>query len=256
MAQTDNQNAVSSRESLLARARERYPDRTFADLDAPAEGQEGMSDLDDAINEMLEDYASRQKTYDENNSRLTDLLMTDPSAAEFIQKWVDTGDPRTALVETFGDDLGISEEAQANFKSQLDSWRERKAANDALESEAENNWQESLNTLEEWGNGKGLSLEQKRDVMLRLLAITFNGMENKYAAEDFDLAYNAINHDTDVAAAREEGEVAGRNARIAAARRDRNMAEAMPPAASGGQGASVAERRPRRESTSPWAGIK
>lgn len=256
MADTDNNKIASSRESLLARARERYPDRTFADLDAPAEGQEGVSDLDDAINEMLEDYASKQKTYDENNSRLTELLMTDPSAAEFIQKWVDTGDPRTALVETFGDDLGISEEAQGQFKAQLDGWRERKAANDALEAEAENNWQASLTALDEWGNAKGLDIEQKRDVMLRLLAITFNGMENKYAAEDFDLAYNAINHDTDVAAAREEGEVAGRNAKIEAARRDRTMAEAMPPAAIGGQGGSTAERRPRRENQSPWAGIK
>ena len=184
MANTDNQKPASSRESLLALARERYPDRNFADLDAaPAEGQDDIADLDDAIKEMLEDYASRQKTYDENNSRLTDLLMTDPSAAEFIQKWVDTGDPRTALVETFGDDLGISEEAQGQFKSQLDSWRERKAANDALEAEAENNWQASLTELDEWGDGKGLSLEEKKDVMLRLLAITFNGMENKYVRD-------------------------------------------------------------------------
>ena len=252
---TENNIKPSSRENLLNRARERYPDRKFADLDA-TEPEEGVSDLDEAIDEMLNDYATQKAEYDEKNSRLTDLLISDPSSAEFIQKWIETGDPRTALVEVFGDDLGMGEEAQGEFAEQLNGWRERKSANDALEAEAENNWQASLSALEEWGNAKGLSLEQKRDVMLRLLSITFNGMENKYAAEDFDLALNAINHDNDVAAARAEGEVAGRNAKIEAARRDRTASGAMPPAPIGGQGSTTKERRVQQASDNPWAGIK
>lgn len=253
MANETSVNPISSREQMLSRARERYPDRNFADLGS--EPQEGVDDLDDAINEMLEEFATNQAAYQANDNKLKELLLSDPDSAEFIQKWIETGDPRTALVEIFGDDLGMGEEAQAQFKGQLDSWRERKTANDALSAEAESNWQNSLSALEEWGNGKGLSLEQKRDVMLRLLAITFNGMENKYGPEDFDIAYNAINHDTDVANAREEGEVAGRNARIAAARRDRSIAGAMPPTSPGGQGVRVRENRPQAEQ-SPWSGIR
>lgn len=251
----DIKTPISSRENMLSRMRERYPDRTFADLDA-AEPQEGVSDLDDAINETLEDLTSRQAAYDEKNARLSELLMSDPSSAEFIQKWIETGDPRTALVETFGDDLGISEEGQAQFKSQLEGWRERKAANDALEAEAASNWDASLQALEEWGNAKGLSIEDKRDVMLRLLGITFNGMENKYAAEDFDLAYNALHYNDDVAAARQEGEVAGRNAKIAAARHDRAAAGNIPPAAGGRQGGVAKESVPKPASNNPFAGIR
>ena len=246
MAKSDKTQKPSARESLLSRARERYPDRSFADIGA--EPAEGTADLDEAINDMLTDYSTRQAAYDENNNKLRDLLISDPSAAEFVQKWVETGDPRTALVETFGDDLGMSEEGQAKFKDQLSGWRERKSANDALEAEAESNWQASLQALEDWGNGKNLSLEQKRDVMLRLLSITFNGMENKYSAEDFDLALNAINHDTDVAAARQEGEVAGRNERIAAARRERTAAASMPPAPTGRQGGAMSEPKPKKKS--------
>lgn len=245
MAETTKTQSPSSRERTLGRVRERFPDRTFADIGA--EPQEGASDLDDAIDEYLEELSTRQAAYDENNSKLRDLMLSDPTAAEFIQKWVETGDPRTALVEIYGDELGINEEGRAQFKGQLDSWRERKSANDALNAEAESNWQTSLSALEEWGNGKGLSLEQKRDVMLRLLAITFNGMENKYGTEDFDLALNAINHDSDVAAARAEGQVAGRNERIAAARRERGTAGTMPPAAVGGQGGRARERGPERK---------
>ncbi len=246
MAKSDNLKKPGARENLLSRARERYPDRNFADIGA--EPAEGTADLDEAIDEMLTDFSTRQAEYDENNNKLRDLLVNDPSAAEFVQKWVETGDPRTALVEIFGDDLGMSEEGRNKFKDQLSGWRERKSANDTLEAEAESNWQASLSALEQWGNDKGLSLEQKRDVMLRLLAITFNGMENKYGTEDFDLALNAINHDTDVATARQEGEVAGRNERIAAARRERSVAAAMPPAPTGRQGGSMNEPKPQKRS--------
>ena len=186
MAKSKEKKAVSSREKMLSRARERFPDRTFADLGA--EPAEGVADLDDAIDEMLEDYSTKQKAYDDNNARLRDLLMSDPTSAEFIQKWIETGDPRTALVEAFGDELGISEEGREKFKANLESWRERKSANDALEAEADANWNASLEALNAWGDAKGLSLEEKRDVMLRLLGITFNGMENKYAEKARSLA--------------------------------------------------------------------
>lgn len=249
------EQTISSRQRMLDRARERFPDRTFADLDA-TEPQEGVADLDDAIDEMLEDFSSRQAVYDENDNKLKNLLVSDPSSAEFIQRWVETGDPRTALVETFGDELGMSEESAAGFRDQLEGWRSRKAENDALNAEAEANWQSSLSALEEWGNAKGLSMEQKRDVMVRLLAIVTGGIVNKYTPEDFDLAYNAINHDNDVAEARAAGEVAGRNQRIEAARRTRATADALPPASAGGQGARTRERRPAPTSDNPFAGIK
>lgn len=245
MAKSEKTQKASARENLLSRARERFPDRTFADLGT--EPAEGVADLDEAIDEMLTDFSTRQKTYDENNRRLTELMISDPSAAEFVQRWVETGDPRTALVETFGDDLGMSEEGQSKFKDQLTSWRERKSANDALEAEAENNWQNSLAALKEWGDAKSLTLEQQRDVMLRLLSITFNGMENKYGPEDFDMAYNAINHDNDVAAARAEGEVTGRNEKIAATRRARTVAANNMPPSAGRQGGSMGEPQPPKQ---------
>lgn len=240
---------------MLERARERYPDRTFADLDA-TEPQEGVADLDDAINEMLDDYSRRQAVYDENDNKLKSLLTSDPSSAEFIQRWVETGDPRTALVETFGEELGIAEEKAAEFGDQLARWRERKAANDALEAEAQANWLESLAAMEEWGNANGLSLEQKRDIMARLLAVVSTGIVNKYGPDDFEMAWHSMNYDSAVAEARAAGEVAGRNERIAAERRVRSAAEALPPAAAGRQGGRTPERRPAPEQRSVWADVK
>ena len=81
---------------------------------------------------------------------------------------------------------------------------------------------------------------------LKLIDIAVRGVfDGLYTAEDFDLAWNALNHDNDVAEARAAGEVAGRNEKIAAARRDRNTAGAMPPAPVGGQGGRTMERQPK-----------
>ena len=234
----------SSRQKMLESMRERFPDRTFADLDA-AEPQEGVADLDDAINETLEDYATRQAEYDANDNKLKTLLGTDPDIAEVMQSWIETGDPRVAIVKQFGDDLGMSEEARGKFSEQLTSWRERKAENDALKAQADANWDQSVADLEAWGNENGLTLEQKRDVMLRLLAVTFNGMVNKYGVDDFKMAYDAMNFDNAVAEARAAGEVAGRNEKIAEKRRERSVAAALPPAFPGGQG-RAAEKKPKR----------
>ena len=206
---------------------------------------------------MIDDYATKQATYDEQNSKLTELLVSDPSAAEFIQRWVETGDPRTALVEIFGDDLGMSEEGREGFKEQLDTWRARRDESRAADEAAESNYKtKSLPALDAWGDAKGLTLEQKRDVMVKLIEIAARGaFDGTYTEDDFNMVWNAMNHDSDVDAARQEGEVNGRNARIAAARRDRNVAGTLPPAPTGRQGGSVTERPPQT-SNSPWAGIK
>ena len=240
---------ISSRQRMLDRARERFPDRTFADLDA-TEPQEGVADLDDAIDEMLEDFSSRQAVYDENDNKLKNLLVSDPSSAEFIQRWVETGDPRTALVETFGDELGMSEESAAGFKDQLDSWRKRRDESEAADLAASSNYHDkSLPALDAWGDKKGLSLEQKRDVMVRLIDLAARGaFDGIYTEDDFNMVWNAMNHDNDVASARAQGEVEGRNARIAARRRDRSMAGSMPPTAIGGQGAVASEPQPKKRS--------
>lgn len=242
----------SAREKLLSRARERFPDRTFAELDA-AEPQEGAANLDDAIEELLEEYSTRQAESNDKNNKLKKLLINDAVAAEFFQRWMETKDPFSALIETIGDEYGITEEGKEKYQAQLNSYRERRKANDELEAQAQQNWIDSLNSLVTWGESKGLSKEQQLDVIQHLMAIVFNGMENKYSVEDFDLALNAINHDNDVAVARQEGEVAGRNERIAAARRERSASAAMP-AFAGSQGGTTHERKPDDEN-SVWAGL-
>lgn len=244
---------LTSRQRTLGRAREYFPDRNFADIGAqPAEGED-VADLDDAIEEMIEGYASRQAEYDENNGRLKDLLMgDDPDAPEFMDLWLKYKSPEVAYQIMHGGE-GLEGEA-------MEAFNERKRLRDEnaeIQSKADAGYDESLERLHNWGQSRGLTLEQERDIMVKLINIAVSGFcEGKYTEEDFEMVHNAINHDADVESARVEGEVAGRNAKIAAARRERGVSSAMPPSGTRGQAGSVQERRPAPVSQSPWAGIK
>ena len=255
MAKTDTQSVADYRNQLLSRARSRFPDRNFDGQDGQ-NGGDGQA-LEQAIFEMLEESDEKIKGYVDENNKMLDLFMSDPSSAEFVTKWAETGDPRVALVETFGDDLAelSTEEGRGKFSSSLDSWRQRKNDNDNLNKEADANWNKSLEDLESWGNANGLSQEQKIAVLMKLVQITADGLMNKYSTEDFDMALKVMNFDSAVSNARMEGEVAGRNAKIREAKRGRANGEAMPPSIRGGQGMRIAEQKPER-AKSIWEGLK
>ena len=255
MANIDTQSVKSSREQLRDRMASMYPDRNFSG-EMGENGESGADDLDQAILEKLDELSSNQDTYTAKNKALSDLFYGDPLSAEFVQKWIETGDPRTALVETFGDDLKdlASEEGRSQFPEALKSWRDRRAENDSLNAEAEANWSKSLEDLESWGNEKGLTNEQKVNVMIRLVGVAANGIVNKYEPADFEMAWKEMNYDTDMNNARQEGEVAGRNAKIDENRKRRQAAGMMPPTLNG-QGAHVEERKPVAPQ-SVWSQIK
>ena len=258
MPENENKAVASPREQLLERASSRYPDRVFQGQTGQ-DGQEGQDDLEQAILDMISEQDTQIAESKSKNDRLVELFTTDPSSAEFVQKWIETGDPRVALVETFGDDLSelSTEEGRSQFSENLQSWRDRRAENDRLNTEADENWQKSLNDLDSWGDEKGLDNDKKAEVILRLIRTVSNGLMNIYGPEDFDMVLKEMNYDNDVATARQEGEVAGRNAKIAENRRSRSSVPSVPPTLNG-QGGRSAERRPRveeNEDASPFRGI-
>lgn len=248
----ENQTQTSSRDRLLAQASEWYPERRFKGQIGP-DGQDGQDELADAVEEKINELLAGKEENDKMLKKLVELLDSDPRAANVFLGWLETGDPISAMIEEFGDDVrNLGEE---DFQKEYASWRERREANDRLTEEANENLQKTYDLLNAWGDAKGLSLEQKRDVFLRLASIAYNGIVNKYTEEDFDLAYRAMNYEADVENARREGEVAGRNEKIAERRRERSAASTMPPTRPGGQGAGVAERKPKPQDENIWSNI-
>lgn len=254
MPPIENQTVKSANERLIEMMQARYPDRDYSGVSG-VNGENGEDILGQSILETLEDLTARNEESIAKNSAIHKLFYSDPLAADFIQRWMESGDPRAALVETFGDDLSDlgTEEGRGRFSQSLTSWRERKAENDRLTAESDANWSKTLEDLEAWGNAKGLDNDKKVAVILRLVSVAANGLMNKYEPADFDMAYKEMNYDADIQNARREGEVTGRNARIDENRRRRQDVESMPPTLNG-MGAPAAPRRPKTESA--WSEIK
>ncbi len=249
MKNNEKKKTKTPRELLTERMGARYPDKHFYAQDAQ-DAQEPADDLEQAILDTLDEF-------DTKNSELVNLFNTDPRSAEFITEWVRTGDPRSALIETFGDDFfdaGSKEEAKVKFKSQLDSWREKRRKETEIQAEYERNWNNSLETLDGWGDERGLSQEQKADIMARLISVSGNAIAGIYTPEDFEMANNAMNYKNDVAKAHDAGVVDGRNERISASRKSKADAGKLPPAVTG-QGVRAKEPQPAKPQ-SVWAGLK
>ena len=246
MKTTDNKQITTGRDKLRQRASTRFPDRKFVpDVpDVPEEGS--LDDLDDAISEMMDEQDSKMGEMNAKLEKLQQLMYSDPQSAEFISLWLETGDPRAALVEVFGDDLSdlATEEGRNKFSGNLKNWRERKAKNDELSSQYDSNWNAFLEKLNTWGDGKGLDNEKKANVAARLIDVYEKGLTNAYDEDDFEMAYKALSYDKDVAVARQEGEVSGRNAKIQSQRRTRTPQEGMPPSGAGSRGMRMPAPQP------------
>lgn len=251
MQKIENQNDKPRREQLLERMQGMYPDRSFA-VENGVDGEFSQDALEQALMDALDEYAN----YQGKNKELHSLLMGDPRSVAFVTKWMESGDPRAALVEVFGDDLSelATEEGRSKFSDNLKSWRDRRAEDDRLDQEAAANLEETYNALDSWRQEKGLSEEEAVEVFMRLSAVAMGGLMNKYTIDDFDMAYKAMRYDNAISDARREGEVAGRNAKIEENKMRRKAMGSMPPSLSG-QGVKVEERKPKKPE-SIWSGVK
>ena len=249
MAKTDNQEIKKGRDKLLSRAGQRFPDRRFVpDVPDGTDVTEGgqLDDLDEAISEMMDEQDARMSETSAKLEKLQQLMYSDPQSAEFVSLWLETGDARAALVEVFGDELSdlATEEGRKRFIGNLTKWRERKAENDNLTKSYNDNWNAFLEKLNAWGDSKGLDNERKANVAMRLIDVYDKGLTNAYDESDFDMAMKALSYDKDVAVARHEGKVEGRNEKIQTQRRSRTPQEGMPPSGSGSQGMRMPAPQP------------
>lgn len=197
----------SNRERAIARMRERYPDRDFAD-DEAAWGQ---------VNTDYDDYDKELSGYKEREKSLTDMFGEDPRSARFITEWRNGSDPVVSLVRMYGDDITealndpdkLEEIAAANKE-----FVERVAKEKELEDSYQQNLETSLSAIEQIQSEDGVSDEQVDAAMSWLIGIISDGVLGKFAPGTIRLALKAQGYDAAVADAAHEGELRGRNAKI------------------------------------------
>ncbi|MDE7441691.1 MAG: hypothetical protein K2M69_05975 [Muribaculaceae bacterium] len=202
-------NAVKSRrDQHLERLRTKYPEKKFED-DEEIFGQ--ISDDYDAFEQENGAMKERERS-------LSNMFRENPQAAFFLNDMREGGDPVMSLVRRLGievkdviDDPAMQEKIEAANKEYLD----RVAKSRELDEEYERNMDTTLNkTLPEYMHQHGLGEEEIDAICAAWIQIIKDGILGKLTPETITLIANALNHDTDVANAQEEGEVAGRNAKI------------------------------------------
>ena len=237
----ENQPTKSRRDAVLGRLKTKYPDREYADDEALF----GQIDDDFAANE--EEIGQ----YKEREGKLTELLNKDPRSAQFISDIANGKDPWIAVIERMGAD-GVTDlmndpSKQEAFAEANRQYVERLAKEKSLEEEYKANFAESMNMLAKMQTERGLSDEQIDAAMDLIMKMVNEAILGKFTTETVDMALKAVNHDADAEAARAEGEVAGKNAKINETLRKQNSGDGLPSMAGTNNGPS---RRPEKRTQS------
>lgn len=238
----ENQEVKSPKDKVRGRLSSRFPDRSFVGID----GTEDIDAIDSSIDELLGEYETRENEYNENSRRLSDLFASNPRAARMFMAWAEGGDLMGHLVENFGDefmDALQSEEGKAKFVEGHKKWLDKVAANKKADAEAEENFVRSIENLQAFQKEHNLTDEKAIELFDQAKKIAADAAMGIYEPTTFQMVYNAMNHDNDVAAARTEGEINGRNAKIRSGLRNGENLPELPPSL-GGQSPAAGAKKP------------
>lgn len=218
----EKQQVKSKRDQFGERLKKKYPDREYADDEA----------LFGQINDDYDEYDSKLSGYQEREGKLTDMLTRDPHSAQFITDMAQGKDPWASLINRIGID-GVKEllddpSKMDEFAASNKEYVERMAKQRGLEEEWEKNMKATLAMLEQKQTELGLSDEQIDAAADWIKEVTNDAVLGIIKPETIDMALKAINHDADIAAASQEGEIRGKNAKAEAQLRKPKRGDGTP----------------------------
>lgn len=202
----------SKRDAYLEGFRKKHPDWQ----DDDEEGfYGGLADDEAAMNEQMNGYKSREEELSTalsgsplNAALFLDAVNGKPIPLSILERYPDE-------VKAWMDDPENGDAVQAAFQGLAD----RMAKNKELDAEADKNLEETNALFEQMIADGELSGEDEANQIVELLGKIAVGMTMNHIEKEWIIAAkNAINHDTDVEAAKAEGEINGRNAKIEAKR--------------------------------------
>lgn len=199
---------MSRRDKHLERLRKKYPDKQFED-DEAIFGQ---------ISDDYDQFEQENKTMRDREKAFSEMFVSNPKSARLMMEWKNGKDPVAALISIYGKEdilaaIEDPEKLEAIEQANKD-FAEKVAKNDEYEAQYEKNLPASLRAIEAWAEKRGVGDEEIDKAVDALSKLCGDFILGKITPESIEMMLNAINHDTDVANAQEEGEVAGRNAKI------------------------------------------
>ncbi len=204
----DNQAQKTKRDLFGERLKSKYPDREYADDEA----------LFGQIGDDYDEYERQIGEYKGREDKLIDMFAKDPKNAQFLADMANGKDPWIGVIEHLGID-GVTDlindpDKQEEYAKANAEYLKAVAREKELKDEYEANLVESLANIERVQTERGLADEMVDAAMNLVLKIASEAIVGKFTPEKIELALKAVNHDADIANARSEGELAGKNAKI------------------------------------------
>lgn len=238
----ENEVPKTKKDSFFTNFRNRYPDLPEDDEDA-------------VYGKLGEEFDKFDKS-DKAQKELGDLLASDPRSAEFLMMMRKGGNPVEFLIEKYGDDFKAaleSEEGKEKFAGAFSKYVEKQTKDKELQKQAEENLQTMIDDLDKAQQEGNFSDEDARKAYEYLYGdggllerIIINGV-NK---DDWMTLMKAGSYDKSMAEAsrreveaREEGEIAGRNANIDIKKKKQTKAESVPANLGSGGGRTPVEKK-------------
>lgn len=244
MAKT--QGVTRPTDKLRDRYASMYPEKDYS-------GENAEDALVADVLAELEGYDARLAEFEEGkkqSQKMVDLFNRDPRSSRFMLALASgEGNPIDYLLDIYGPDILDalqSEEGRAKIVESNNKWLEKKASEESTMQARMDNYEKSIADLAAFASEKNLSDEQAVAIFEKVNQIGFDAIEGVYTRESFQMAYDAMNYANDVEKARKEGERDGRNERIEEKLKKVTKPADMPPTV-GGQGAAVAEAKPRKK---------
>ena len=214
VAPTDNGGVVESAEEVTTTptGRERVVERL------QAYNPDGVYDSDDALYEDIMKIMDEHDRMQDNNRKLSEVFRNNPQSASFFIDLMNGEGAYQSLGRHFGDDLRViidGDEAERKaYDEGLKEWRSREDERRGRESLIKSNGDADMAEYAKWLEDEGYSPEDKASLEEEILSMSNAMGEGKFM--DFvKMLHRHRRYDADIEAARAEGEIRGRNARIA-----------------------------------------
>lgn len=226
MDKPKNQEVKTKKQLFSERLSGKYPDRDFTDEEIMY-GQ---------INDDYDSYEKELDGYRQRESDLTGMFSSDPRSAVFLTNWRKGEDPVVQFVRQFGSEIkdAIDDPEKLDaIASANKEYAERVAKEKELEEAYKQNLETSMADLSRMQEERGLTDEQIESAMQFVSTIANDYVMGKITPATMELAFKAMNYDTDVAEASEEGEIKGRNTKIEERLKKEKSGDGMPADMSG-----------------------
>lgn len=241
MAETQKER--KNRARIVERYKSRQPDRDWDD---------------DGASEDLAGFAADElEQFDKDNKVLADLYAKDTRFAGLMNHVANGGEMMDYLLDYYGEELRTALDSDEG-KEKLAGIRKKKEEDSARrkkdDEEYDANGPESEKAFTAIKEEYGLTDEELADIYGSMKRISRDVAYNKFDADVLRRYIKGGKYDTDVASAREEGHIAGKNARSRRELREsaRKAGEMPTPE---GSGAIARESRPKARKATGMFGI-